>query len=269
MIFAIDNGEFSYTRMADVAAGLVRKFLDIPTTIITDKPFEMKYATDQKLIQADTYTNRQIFDHTTYKSIKWFNHSRPDVYELSPYEQTLLIDADYFLFNNSHKNLFELNEDFLCYQQIHDPTNMEKFVANELINNHSIKNAWATVCYFKKSDRSKAIFDMMKHVRDNYEYYATLIGVPAVPYRNDYALAIALHTLSGYGTNLKYLPGKMTTLSVDVKLDRFDPNKGIIFAYEKNSKKYKGYLKDANVHIMSKWHLQDEKILTSIEEWLN
>lgn len=264
IIFAIDNDEFQYTKLADIAAGLVRKHLNLPTTIITNTKPDLKYA-DYILIEADQYTSRKIFNKTDYVDIKWFNHTRPNVYELSPYDNTLLIDADYLVFDDSLKKLFETSEDFLCYRDVFDPTNQNKFAQSRMVSNYTIQNAWATVCYFKKSDKAETIFDMMKYVRDNYNYYHKLLCVPESPYRNDYALALALHTLSGYGIHVKTIPGKMFMLDLDIQLEDFNKKRGLVYSYQKQGKNYVSYLKDTNIHILGKWDFERGNILTDIE----
>jgi hypothetical protein len=268
VIFAIDNEQFQYTKLADIAAGLVRKNLDIPTTIITNRKPDIKYAENYILVDAEKYTARKIFDKVDYVDIKWFNHTRADVYDLTPYDKTILLDADFLVFEQSLKQLFYLDEEFLCYRDVFDPTNRDNFTQSRLVSDYTIQNAWATVCYFKKSDKAEAIFTMMKLVRDNYDYYHKLLSVPDTPFRNDYALALSLHTLSGYGMNVKTIPGRMTMLDLDVQLEDFNTKRGLVYSYMKQGKKYVSYLKNTNVHILGKWDLQRNVILDNIEACL-
>lgn len=268
VIFAIDNGDFEYTRLADVAAGLVKKHLGIPTTIITNKIPTLKYAADYILIDADTYSMRTMYDKKDCVKIKWFNHTRPCAYELSPYDKTILIDADFLMFNESLKKLFETDQDFLCWRDVYDPTGRDGFRMSKLVSEYSIQNAWATVCYFTKSDKAKDVFDMMKYVRDNYDYYHRLIGVQAEPYRNDFALAIALHALSGYGVDIKTIPGAMTMFDLDVTIEDFNAKRGLVYTFPKNGKISKSFLKGHNIHILGKWDIQKEALLKKIEATL-
>jgi hypothetical protein len=267
VIFAIDNEQFEYTKLADIAAGLVKKYLDIPTTIFSNKKFDSKYAEQVKFISGVKYTERQMYNKVDYTSVKWFNHCRPNVYELSPYDKTLLIDADYLVFEDSLKKLFGTDEEFLCYRNVFDPTNQNKYAESRLVSTFSIQNAWATVCYFTKSEKAEAIFTMMKQVRDNYDYYHKLLGVPQLPYRNDYALAVSLHTLSGYGLNVKSIPGKMCMTDLETTLEDYN-DRGLVYSYVKDGKTYRSYLKNTNVHVLGKWDLQSEEILNKIESSL-
>jgi hypothetical protein len=265
IIFAINNGDFEYTRLADVAAGFVKKNLGIPTTIITDKDCNFKHAEDSIIIDKGSYTNRAMFDGEEYQNIKWFNQSRPDAYDLSPYDKTLLIDADYFVLEPSLKMLFATNNKFMCYSKVFDPTNRDSFAGSSLISKYTLPMSWATVCYFDRSYAAGSTFYMMKQVRDRYDYYHKLFGVDPQPYRNDYALTIALAARGNVGA--ESLPGEMCMLSTDVKIIDYKEGRGLIYTYEKNSKKYVDYIKNHNVHILGKWSCQDEELLDKLEKY--
>lgn len=264
IIFAIDNEDFEYTRLADIAAGLVKKNLGIPTTIITDSKQEFKYAEDSIIIDKGSYTNRSMFDGNDYQNVKWFNQSRPDAYDLSPYDRTLLIDADYFVLEPSLKNIFAYHDCFMCYKTVFDPTMRDSFVNSKMVSKYTIPMLWATVCYFDKSPRSHAIFHMMKQVRDNYEYYHQLFGVDSSPYRNDYALTLSGKVLGM--DSIQELPGEMCMLSTDVKVIDYKEDRGLVYTYEKNSRKYVNYVKNHNVHILGKWDLQQYELLDKLEK---
>jgi hypothetical protein len=265
VIFAIDNGDFKYTRLADVAAGLVKKNLRIPTTIITDSEQEFKHAERTIIIDKGLYNNRAMFDGVEYQTVKWFNQSRPDAFDLSPYDQTLLIDADYFVLEPSLRLVFATDNNFMCYSKVFDPTNRDSFSGSKMMSKFTIPMLWATVCYFDKSEEASSVFHMMKQVRDNYDYYHKLVGVDAQPYRNDYALTIAAQTV--FATTVKSLPAEMCMLSTDVKVIDYKEDRGLIYTYEKNSRKYVDYIKGHNVHILGKWSCQEEHLLDKLEKF--
>jgi hypothetical protein len=264
IIFAINNGDFEYTRLADVAAGLVKKNLGIPTTIITDRKCNFKYAEDTIIIDKGDYTNRAMFDGDQYQNVKWFNQSRPGAYDLSPYDRTLLIDADYFILEPSLKTVFASSNHFMCYSKVFDPTCRNSFSGSMMASKFTIPMLWATVCYFDKSYPACSVFYMMKQVRDNYDYYHKLLGVDPQPYRNDYALTIAAQA---YSCPIWALPGEMCMLSTDVKVIDYKEDRGLIYTYEKNSRKYVDYIKNHNVHVLGKWSCQDEQLLYKLEKY--
>ena len=89
-----------------------------------------------------------------------------------------------------------MNQSFLCHKrrvylgsQIY--TDVEYF-------GKQLEMYWATVIYFDKSNESKCVFEMMKMIQKNYDHYSKLYRFRSSPYRNDYALSIALNTVYGH-----------------------------------------------------------------------
>ena len=86
---------------------------------------------------------------------QWHNLDRCHAYDLSPYDTTLLMDIDYLPFTNNLLEYFNVDEDFLIHDKIHDLTNTGVY---NFRNNSIIPMLWATVIIFKKTDRAKNIF---------------------------------------------------------------------------------------------------------------
>ena len=57
---------------------------------------------------------------------------------------------------------------------------------------------WATVVYFRKTDYVESFFNLVKHVKNNPQYYRDLYKWQGTLYRNDYSFSVAAHTLSGF-----------------------------------------------------------------------
>ena len=149
----------------------------------------------------------------------WHNQTRSTVSDLSPYDQTLLIDADYFVFNSSLQAIFDTAVDFACYgtaQELGLATSLERTIGN----NHK-PMYWATVIYFRRTEFSQSVFEFMDYIRQHWEFYCLLYGLANHIYRNDYALSIALQTLSGYSTtNFAPLPGSLVTATEHVNVHK-------------------------------------------------
>ena len=99
------SGVNDYIRLAEVSAKLVNKHLNLPVSIVTDESI-----------------SNNVFDKIIYRekdsnNNQWHNKNRYSAYELSPYEQTLLIDADYFVFSNHLRQLFDTALEFACYNK--------------------------------------------------------------------------------------------------------------------------------------------------------
>jgi hypothetical protein len=57
---------------------------------------------------------------------------------------------------------------------------------------------WATVVYFKRSPEAESVFRMMQMIQENYDHYAKIYRFPISPYRNDFAISIAIGTVYGH-----------------------------------------------------------------------
>ncbi len=215
LMFAINNRLVNYLEMATAATVMAQNNLSVQNvTVVTDKGSYSKLEPKYKKI-ADNVFDKILFQDTDYRGGKsnvrlfrdtsshaqkspWHNLSRPSAYSISPYEETILLDSDYLIQSDRLDLLWGSAEDFRINKQT-------IFLGSKkLIDPFSIPLYWATVMYFKKSKRTELIFDLVFHIKDNYEYYRMLydfrddkIGHRGL-YRNDFAFGIAIHTLSGY-----------------------------------------------------------------------
>jgi alpha-N-acetylglucosamine transferase len=104
LIFAHNNSKVDYVKLAVFSAKQVIKYLDIPVTLVTDNPESVsEEATEifDKIIVIENSEHNQVkrfYDGTTVASnVEWKNFSRSQVYELTPYDKTLVIDSDYII----------------------------------------------------------------------------------------------------------------------------------------------------------------------------
>ena len=244
------NSTFDYVSAAEFAAKQVKKYLNLPVTLITDT--DTGPPVFDTVINAPNYAppaERAVAnDDKQQRQFDWRNQNRMSVYDLSPYDQTLLIDADYFMFNDSLKCLFDTDLEFSCADQIVDLT--RPIDAGEYrVSSISMRMCWATVVYFTKCEFSKAVFAFMEQIRDNWQYYAMLYNFDGGLYRNDYSLSIALHALSGFN-NQTYtrLPIKVQTLFPVSDILEVRDDEVVIAAQESGITKVKA----TNIHVMNK-----------------
>ena len=85
VIFATNTRETDYVAIAEQNARLVQHFLGLPTTIVS---------------ATDTGTNRR-FSSDTGTFVEWNNFGRHEAYEASPYDETIILDADYLILDDS------------------------------------------------------------------------------------------------------------------------------------------------------------------------
>lgn len=264
VIFAYVNGPIDYFYIADIAAGLAKRHLDLPVTLITNVARQPKYA--DNIIITETPETR---DYRTFGDLKteWLNGNRASVYNLTPYDQTLMIDADYFIMNNQLMKLFNTDLEFACYDTVCDITgNLAFDQAHNRLANTSIPMLWATVVYFTKCELSESVFAFMDTIRQNWDFYSTLYGFTATLYRNDYALSIALQALTGFGIgNYAAIPGKLFTANIDTFVFDVKPDKFVIISEQKGLDQIVG----ESVHFMNKANLGSEIIQAALEKVLD
>lgn len=193
IVFAFNTEKWDYVAMAAYTASRAKQFLNLPTTLITNeesKPVgELAKVFDQVVVVKADKNN--IRDHMI-----WINKGRYQAYELSPYDETILLDADYVINSDKLLKTFDLSDTFCCHNQTEFL--MYPNAPQETLSSYSYDTLWATVIMFKKSERAKQIFDTLKMVQENYSHYANIHSFIAGVYRNDYALTIALRIVNGH-----------------------------------------------------------------------
>lgn len=212
LLFAFNNGKTDYFEMAVRTAKRVERFLKLPVTVVTDSNTILdnyEDVFDSVIISESDTSNRK-------NNEVWINKGRHRAYELTPYTETLVLDTDYLINSDMLLKPFELMDDFMC----HNSTNFILFEnsAQEQVSNTFINTAWATVIYFKKTLRTKQIFECMQMVQDNYIHYVNIFNIPSLMYRNDYSLTIALWVINGHVINSSdYIPWRLLHLNNQVK----------------------------------------------------
>ena len=202
--------------------------------------------------------DRTFFD-TRYskKSAPYYNTNRSDSFDLSPFDETILIDADYLVLDGRFDAVWGSTEDILVNNRVIDLNHVEDLGGfGKRIGDAGIPMFWATVLYFKKNDICRSIFDTMRYVKDNYKYYQHLYDFPSSGYfRNDYALSVALHMLSGQVEcdMIKPLPvGHIMVATENDDLVYFNEGTAI-FVSEPTQGDFRLHKITTNIHVMNKW----------------
>ena len=153
------------------------------------------------------------------------------------------MDIDYFPFTDNLRQFLDTKYEFLISKNAYDLTNRNSFDTRRF---SMIDMVWATVFVFKKGNKSKRIFDMIKYVKQYYSYFMDLYRVVDKRFRNDYAFAIALEQANGMIT-YDTLPITLPTLPPDCKVLKMD-DEGIAWQYNDQI----NYTKDQDVHVLNK-----------------
>lgn len=241
LIYATD-GDINYTKLAEHASLCVRKYLNIPTTIVNgDK----------------TITGRRSWaDCDT--PVLWRNNGRCNALDDSPYDKTLLIDADYLVFGDCLSQILSLNGHFYAHN-----TRMyinEKVPKTERFGNLNTPMWWATVCVFDRSQYTRDVFDAWKMIEKNWQHYAQLFQFKQSPFRNDYALSLALLLVNGGEYPCTAIPWPLINVPDSCSIT-FEKHWEIEYtAHENKQQKLKQIsVQDQDLHLMGKRNL--EKII--------
>ena len=242
-LIARNNGYIDYVKQAVFLARRIKQYLGVPVTVATDS---VDYLTDvfgtddfDQVISLDQTTDtnkRYFFDGSLSKKTASFkNNNRASVYDLTPYDETLLMDTDYIISNDLLKGCFGSKSDFMIYNTSDDIAKVRNEAEFDTISNASVDFYWATVVYFKKTETNQITSSL---------------------FRNDFAFSIAIHMMNGFqtGTFAQQLPGSMLYTTDKDILWQLNEDE-MMFLVEKN-----GYLGEftalkttgQNIHVMNK-----------------
>lgn len=224
LIFAFNNEKLDYLSMARWSAKNINRHLGIPTAIVTNAPFtESEY---ERCILTESPSSEYTRNfHDLDEKVTWYNGNRVDAFTLSPWEQTLVLDADYVVASDTLKTLLAIDYDFVAHRTAYDITSLTDFGEHNTFGRNQMPMWWATVMYFNRSKQAQLIFDMMQMIRENWEHYRLLFGVSQVTYRNDFALSIALGTVNGHTLTHTDIPWKLPTVNHIHTLSKIDQDR--------------------------------------------
>lgn len=267
VIFAHNNRQVDYARMAIIAGGLATKNLQVPVTLATDNSTVawMKesniYTTAMKIFDrikivdrpADLQ-NRKFNDGTNNLIAPFKNSNRSSVYDVTPYDRTLLIDSDFFILTDELNNYWDVDSSILISKKYNDIIGSERIGYHDrYVSDTGIQLLWATKVMFTKNEESKTFFNLVNHIRENYRRYADVYRYDPRMYRNDIAFAVARHLMYGFETDNDYsLPDVFSLPDKDVLYDVTKGNLKFLISPKLNDKFIAASVKDRDVHIMNK-----------------
>ena len=218
-LIARNNGYIDYVKQAVFLARRIKQYLGVPVTVATDS---VDYLTDEfgtddfdQVISLDQTTDtnkRYFFDGSLSKKTASFkNNNRASVYDLTPYDETLLMDTDYIISNDLLKSCFSAKSDFMLYKKSNDIAKVRDEAEFDTISNTSVDFYWATVVYFKRTETNETFFNLIKHIEEEWNHYRRVYQITSGLFRNDFAFSIAIHIMNGFspGSFAQQLPGSM------------------------------------------------------------
>lgn len=256
LIFAFNNEKTDYLALAAWSAKRIRQYLDIPVAVVTDADAGKHAGSFDKIILANPASggSRYFDDYKT--SVTWNNANRIDAYSLTPWDRTLLLDADYVVDSRNLRTILHADRDFMCFRNAFD---MASPVDNgELLptfGKYHFPMWWATVIMFRPSTTAQYIFDSMAMIRENWQHYRNLYGIDKPTYRNDFALSIALGIVSGHTLQVDAIPWSMPSVLPDDELNLQD-DQWTVSWLDQNNRKKNMMFSGLDFHAMGKRHLE-------------
>lgn len=277
LMFAHNNVEIDYLKLAIVNSYLIQKNLGLTKnqiTIVTDSHSLKHTETELSkkvikgassnivIVEKDTdfkHKNIRTFHDTviTSKDLSFYNINRCDAYDISPYDETLLLDVDYLVLSDRLNHCWGHNNEIMMNWEYSDVMFGREYSDLERIGPMGISHYWATVVYFRKTQLTESFFNVAKHVAKNTHYYKDLYKWNGSLFRNDYSFSIAAHVISGFqDRGLPQLPITLyKTFDLDDVHSSPSPNELILYLEKINCPGdfIMTRWKNIDVHIMNKW----------------
>jgi hypothetical protein len=231
LIYAHNSRSVDYALMSVISGGLAKKHLNVSVSLVTDTP-TVNWMKDSKIydtannifehiiIDNDPQTNnsRKLYDGIDNTIVPFLNFNRSSAWDLTPYDRTLLIDSDFLIFSNRLSEYWNIDSELMIGESIKDIYDNNRVGYHDrYISDVGIKLYWATTVMFTKNEKTKIFFDLVTHIKNNYQYYADTYRFDSKQFRNDIAFSVAKHILNGFEqTNTEDLPPVLTLLDRDV-----------------------------------------------------
>lgn len=258
LVHAFNNEQVNYVKQAVSLAERARKYLNLPVSIITD--CDVPDVFDKVIkITKQGYTQKVYNNGTQAQQLTFKNNSRVLSYDLTPYDQTLMLDTDIIICDDTFKQCFVQQNDLLLYKDAYDLAQTRDYKEFLKISETSVDFYWATCVYFTKCKSNNIFFELLKHIEENWQHYRMAYQILNQTYRNDFAFSIAIHIMNNHklGSFVKPMPGKLFyTTDKDLLLD-INETELTFLLEDKNSKYFPMKTKDITVHSMNKFCLED------------
>jgi hypothetical protein len=282
LVFARNNAQIDYCKQAYFLAKRIRKHLNLPTTIVTDSTKYLLSAypdaeqvfdkiisivwKEDDLTENTTLSKTENHGLRTYrdgtlveKKLEFKNETRTLAYDLSPYKETLVLDTDVVVCNDTFNQCFNQSHDFLAYRTSYDLAEFDRGNSFERVSDTSVDFYWATCIFFRKTAENKIFFDLLQHIQENWNHYNKIFQINSAFYRNDFSFSIAIHIMNGYqrGNFANPMPGVLYfTTDKSILWEIKDTELLLLLEKQKHLGEYTPLrIKDANVHVMNKYSL--------------
>jgi len=267
LLFARNNSTIDYVKQAVFLANRIKQYLNIPTSIVTDSVDYLKDNFDSSIFDRiipveyeNSMNNRRYSDGALHSIVLNFkNDIRSKSFDLSPYDETIVMDTDYIISNNLLTKCFDSNQDLMLFKKSEDLAGYRDTFEFKYVSNSSIDFYWATVVFFRKTSNNKVFFDLISHISENWSHYRSVYQIDQLLFRNDYAFSIAVHIMNGF-TDAKFageLPGKLFYITdQDLLISLNEDKMKFLVQRENHLGEYTALSTHGqNIHVMNKFSL--------------
>lgn len=248
VIFAFDNETTQYTELAKWSATRIDQHLGLPVSLITNHELQGPHRFDQVIL-----IDRPPANGT--RAGTWYNRSRYRAHELSPYHQTVLLDADYVVASDQILALFDVDQPILSMRWAFDCTGRRDYHDLNFFGRNNMPSAWATILYWTRSKEADMVFGMMQMIEQDWDHYKNIYGITERKFRNDYALAIALNTVMGHTGTWPEIPWALATVEDDVAIKMLSHDEFELEYSDSGTKNKKNIVRGIDLHVMNKAQL--------------
>lgn len=257
LLFAFNNADTDYVAIARHAVKLITRNLNLPVTLVTGLDEVVDFDV-HRLLRVDYKSKNFRTSPDTGKIVEWSNFGRYQAYEHSPYDETILLDTDYLVLDDSLLKYFDTEWDYLIPGKNY---NIGSGITEDTMTRYGIDFLWATVVFFRRSQRARDLFDMVGRIQRNYGYYQQLFNIPPANFRNDYAFAMADIVINGYrpADSARLLSPIFT---VTGPVESIKTVNGLLHIRSQNGAYV---LPKTNLHVMSKAYLLSEQFKEFID----
>lgn len=202
LLFAHNNEKINYGLMAYWQARRIRKHLGVGASIVADQSTvdsmdairsNWRDSFDCVIIQESPATQTKRYGSAD-NQLTFHNLDRLSAWDLTPYEETIVMDTDIVIQTSTLSKLWGLNDDLVICDT---STDLYGNVNEEFkwVSECSIKFYWATVFFFRKTAETELFFKECKRIKENYSWLSFVYELPNGPVRNDFIWSIAAHEL--------------------------------------------------------------------------
>lgn len=254
LIFAYNNSATDYVAMAAWSVDNIHRHLGIPVCVVTDQESKILNNADHVVVKEKTSSGSRFFSDVG-QTVEWHNTDRMDAFNITPWSETLMLDADYVVASDVLNKL--QGQEFVCHDRAWDITGLNSFETLNSFGRTQMPMLWATVVNFQKTRATEMIFNGMDMIKHNWRHYCDIYGISRSTYRNDFSLTIAYDLVNGHCLQRSVIPWGLASLVPDHALTRLEQDRYRINFRDSESRSRWITLQGQDFHAMGKQHLGD------------